>query len=975
MEALDMIIMYRCPYRNFGSYESIVLSHMTDFSNQSGPGGDAAVRWYELRKYPGGDWQIYQEGAYAPDQENRFFTGISIDASGNIAMGYTTASSSTYPGARITGRRAGDPPGEMTIDEYILANGDHAHESGRWGDYSVMSVDPTDGRTFWYVSEYQPADDLWGTRIMSFTLRRDTFDIGPRALTAPLASPTLGNNEVVKAQLFNYGLQPGTNISVTLRMDGQDIVTDNIPGTILPDQMVEHTFSQMVNMPVPGQYYNFEIISHFGPDQYIQNDTLRVKVRKLTSNDAAITGIAGMPSVVCATEYTPGLIIKNTAAVALTSATIEWSLNSGATQVINWTGTLAPGASDTLDLPITGIIDGPNNLVCHIKDPNGILDEDNANNDFSLAFNGNLNGSIATVSVYTLFGSLNWEVLDDAGGLLFSGTAVEGETIVTEICVEDNTCYTLKFSTTDFNGWQGQFYLYDIFGNELINRTSVFFDESTSFCTPSRQSIDVGPYQLTSPVTASGLTAAEPVIVAVRNFGLTPQTGITISYKMNGGTLHTETVNGTLQPGETQNYQFATTEDLSTLGGLYTFDIYTVLANDEQPGNDAIHPVVQHKAPRDAAIKDFFVLRACSDPNFVEAHVVFENKGLENIDYLQLDWTLNGVAQFPLNIYPFLPPGAEYEHIYFIYNSQFGDNTLTGNVTNVNNQGEDFTPANDLGSVDYVINPNGFWINFNMYLDDKPGETTWEVIDDMGAVVYSGGPYQQAFGNVFLTFCLKAGKCYHLKLHDSGGDGMYGQIFMEANFGQVWTFFGDNFGSELIKDFCAESPCVSFNMTTQVENASGPTSMNGKITINATGGIPPYEYSLTGLFFSSQNVYSNLNPGNYHIYSRDNSGCLREQIVYIGISAVNDLNASNLLKISPNPTKGIVTVDFDAENGEQNGICEVYDAQGRFLFNLKMTLWDNNIHGVFALDTYPAGTYQLRIKTAKRILLGRAIKQ
>src|SRR5262249_58385601 len=47
--------------------------------------------------------------------------------------------------------------------------GSQTHSSGRWGDYSSMSVDP-DGCTFWYTQEYYAATSSasWRTRVGSF---------------------------------------------------------------------------------------------------------------------------------------------------------------------------------------------------------------------------------------------------------------------------------------------------------------------------------------------------------------------------------------------------------------------------------------------------------------------------------------------------------------------------------------------------------------------------------------------------------------------------------------------------------------------------------------------------------------------------------------------------------------------------------------------------------------------------------------
>jgi hypothetical protein len=40
----------------------------------------------------------------------------------------------------------------------------------RWGDYSAMTVDPTDDRTFWYTNQYEKTTGSfnWSTRIASF---------------------------------------------------------------------------------------------------------------------------------------------------------------------------------------------------------------------------------------------------------------------------------------------------------------------------------------------------------------------------------------------------------------------------------------------------------------------------------------------------------------------------------------------------------------------------------------------------------------------------------------------------------------------------------------------------------------------------------------------------------------------------------------------------------------------------------------
>ena len=129
------------------------------------------MRWNELRPSDG-SLSVYQQGTYAPDSTYRWMGSIAMDHSGDMALGYSTSSSSLHPGAAYTGRLASDPVGTMPHGETTIFTGAGSQTGGltRWGDYSEMSVDPADNCTFWYVNEYLPANGSfnWQTRIGSF---------------------------------------------------------------------------------------------------------------------------------------------------------------------------------------------------------------------------------------------------------------------------------------------------------------------------------------------------------------------------------------------------------------------------------------------------------------------------------------------------------------------------------------------------------------------------------------------------------------------------------------------------------------------------------------------------------------------------------------------------------------------------------------------------------------------------------------
>jgi hypothetical protein len=168
LETLTVWPMWRLQFRNFDSHETMVINHTVDANGRD----HAGVRWYELRRAPGGAWSIFQQGTYAPDQEHRWMGSIAMDSSGNIALGYSVSSDEVFPGIRHTGRLASDPPGTMSQPETVIVDGagSQTHSSTRYGNYSSMDVDPVDDCTFWYTSEYYDATSAagWKTRIASF---------------------------------------------------------------------------------------------------------------------------------------------------------------------------------------------------------------------------------------------------------------------------------------------------------------------------------------------------------------------------------------------------------------------------------------------------------------------------------------------------------------------------------------------------------------------------------------------------------------------------------------------------------------------------------------------------------------------------------------------------------------------------------------------------------------------------------------
>lgn len=252
--------MYRLAYRNLGSHESLVFNHTVATAEVN---GQAAPRWYEIRNASGNP-TLHQQGTFGPnDQTERWMGSIAMDAVGNIALGYSVSSDTVYPGIRYTGRLLNDPLGTMPQGEGVIVNGGGAQLStNRWGDYTMMSVDPVDDCTFWYTNQYYSTTSSysWRTRIASFKFPNCTKfgTTTPTATATSTSTPTNTRTPTATrtpsmADAYSQ-LQPGGQVTVTL---GSKLVFDlkvnaGTNNVVAAQQYLTFTHSMLQSVEVGG---------------------------------------------------------------------------------------------------------------------------------------------------------------------------------------------------------------------------------------------------------------------------------------------------------------------------------------------------------------------------------------------------------------------------------------------------------------------------------------------------------------------------------------------------------------------------------------------------------------------------------------------------------------------------------------------------------------------------------------------------
>jgi len=215
-------LMWRMAYRNFGSYESYLISQTVQTG--TGTGSQTGIRWYELRG--SGVPTVYQSGTISPDTSlYRFMPSMAQDIMGNAAVGYSTSSAAAHPGIKGSWWNL---VSKTTPTELLFYNGIADQENTyHWGDYTSMTVDPVGGCSFWYVNQYFNTNQIgtgkpvWQTRISTFsiptcspvTLAPSSLTFAAQAVgtTSPGQTVTLTNNQSAtlnKINIFGSGNDP-----------------------------------------------------------------------------------------------------------------------------------------------------------------------------------------------------------------------------------------------------------------------------------------------------------------------------------------------------------------------------------------------------------------------------------------------------------------------------------------------------------------------------------------------------------------------------------------------------------------------------------------------------------------------------------------------------------------------------------------------------------------------------------------------
>jgi hypothetical protein len=109
-----------------------------------------------------------------------------------------------------------------------VGGGHQTHSAGRWGDYSMLTVDPADNITFWHTNEYYAATSSanWFTRVGKFQFPATAPVL--TSLTYNGGTPFVDGTNLTKGTQYTILAHAnGATQSVVFNKDGVDVKTDS----------------------------------------------------------------------------------------------------------------------------------------------------------------------------------------------------------------------------------------------------------------------------------------------------------------------------------------------------------------------------------------------------------------------------------------------------------------------------------------------------------------------------------------------------------------------------------------------------------------------------------------------------------------------------------------------------------------------------------------------------------------------------
>ncbi|MDG1350509.1 MAG: S8 family serine peptidase [Crocinitomicaceae bacterium] len=360
----------------------------------------------------------------------------------------------------------------------------------------------------------------------------------------------------------SYQMSQGTSMASPMVASLVGLMLSHAPSAT-PQDIIDCLLSSADNIDAANGNY----LGQLGSGRINAEEALICLSAFTYSLDAGITGILNPEGSLCTATVNPEFELRNYGSQTLNSVTLTYQYDGGASQTINWTGSLSQGGTEIIQLPAQTLGTGPHTLTVSCTSPNGGSDQNASNNSQSSAFNIIPSGQIVTVEIVTdCWGSeTQWTITDPASSEVVANGGpytdiTGGEVYQSEVCLAAG-CYEFTITDAYGDGMYGSQYgscsvdgTYNLSQSNgtvvasILAANSDFGDEEVNpFCVVSNLGYDIGVSDISYPKG----TICNPSVeaqVEVFNYGASALSSFDISYDFGLG-IDVINYQGSLAPG------------------------------------------------------------------------------------------------------------------------------------------------------------------------------------------------------------------------------------------------------------------------------------------------------------------------------------------------------------------------------------------------------------------------------------------
>ena len=269
------------------------------------------------------------------------------------------------------------------------------------------------------------------------------------------------------------------------------------PGVDMFQNYMDYTDDACMNIFTADQKLRMITVLNNSPRRTSLKNSDALTTGTVFVNDASIL-IVKLNVTSCSNSFAPVLRIVNKGSARITSASIRFSIDNMNFRTVNWTGDLAPSASENITLNSLTTIGGNHSFTAEIIAVNGTTDQNNSNNTETLSFSIVKSYQTTTINFVLqrdFFGrETTWTLKNAAGTTVYEGgpytntseTAPLPAPFQTTFNLINNECYTFTIKDTEEDGicceyGNGFYKLTTPTGETVASGSSFGASESTSF--------------------------------------------------------------------------------------------------------------------------------------------------------------------------------------------------------------------------------------------------------------------------------------------------------------------------------------------------------------------------------------------------------------------------------------------------------------------------------------------------------------